>query len=68
MARRAEAQEGRGQTETYLLITRLIGWDLDVLPGLADDHRGSPGPDRGEGFLIISACRLTCGYDTGNLC
>ena len=52
--------------ETYLLIPpHRLG--PRRLPGLARDHRSSPGPGRGREFLTTPAWVLTWGYDTETL-
>jgi hypothetical protein len=45
-----------------------MGWDLDAYPDRLTTTVARRGPDRGEEFLTISGCCLTCGYDTENLC
>jgi hypothetical protein len=57
-----------GSAEAYLPITRPMGWDLNVSQDWLTAAMARLVPDRGEEFLAISACRLTCGYDTENPC
>jgi hypothetical protein len=48
-------------------MTRLMSWDLDAYQDWLRTAVARLAGDREE-FLILSGCRLTCGYDTENLC